>query len=519
MAVSDRRRIIRRKAWLALLLTVAFCVASILAASWSHVRWDWTEERLYTLSDSTRSVLNQLDAPIRITAYITSGLPQPYGLMRRFIEDMLQAYHEEGGDKVAFSVIDPSNDPEAMTTLTALNVPKVRVQLVENDQARVKQGYLAIVLEYLDKREVLPVIGSETGFEYLLTSKIRKITGKGRPRIGIVDAYGSDGYDRLRRLRQLAGEDYDFVSVDPSAKPIPSDLDALIVAGLEQEPGEPFRYRLQQFRLSGRGLLVLAGNAKAALADEISVRPVQAKANEWLKADLGVAVEPGLVLDRQSGRILVNQPRGMFMLQAAVDYPFLLRVTDVDDAHPVTRHLKGVQIPFASPLAIVREQGSRPLLSSSAYSAIQQGPPFDVDPLKPMRERFDGAHLQRSLIAVVHEGAGRKVIERAPKGLEKEGMDKRGDTVRWVVIGAPSMLEDELLDENGLMFVLNTLDWLSGQEDMIDLRSRGGGQRPLPVLEDIERNLWKTVWMLVLPGAVIAAGLWRWRVLRRRRRA
>ncbi|RMG91309.1 MAG: hypothetical protein D6703_05350 [Zetaproteobacteria bacterium] len=519
MAMTDRRKIIRRKAWLALLLTIAFCAASTLAASWSHVRWDWTEDGLYTLSDSTRSVLQQLDAPIRITAYITSGLPQPYGLMRRFIEDMLQAYHEEGGDKVAFSVIDPSDDPKAMTTLTALNVPKVRVQLVENDQARVKQGYLAIVLDYLDKREVLPVISSETGFEYLLTSKIRKLTGKGRPKIGIVDAYGSDGYDRLTRLRQLAGEDYDFIHVDPATKPIPSDADALIVAGLEQAPEEPFRYRLEQFRLSGRGLMVLAGNAKAALADQINVRPVQAKANEWLKTDFGVAVEPGLVLDKQSGRILVHQPRGMFMLQTVVDYPFLLRLTDAHDAHPVTRHLKSVQIPFASPLALVRQQGSQALLSSSEFSTVQQGPPFDVDPLKSMQERFDGAHLKRSLVAVVHEGPGRKVFKKAPKGLEKEVMDKRADVSRWVVIGAPSMLEDELLDENSLLFVLNVLDWLSGQDDMIDLRSRGGGQRPLSVLEDFERNLWKLVWMLVLPGVVVLMGLLRWRWLRRRRAA
>jgi len=42
----------------------------------------------------------------------------------------------------------------------------------------VKQGYLAVVIEFLDKKEIIPVVQSEEGFEYMLTRKIKKLTGK-----------------------------------------------------------------------------------------------------------------------------------------------------------------------------------------------------------------------------------------------------------------------------------------------------------------------------------------------------
>jgi len=129
----DFRRTARRRAWLTLFAVATAIVLLTAAASLLHLRADWTENSVYTLSPSTKQLLSRLDEPILIRAYITSGMPQPYGRLKQFIEDMLRSYHEAGGSNVGFEFIDPADDPNVSSALAAMNVPKVQVQVVEDD--------------------------------------------------------------------------------------------------------------------------------------------------------------------------------------------------------------------------------------------------------------------------------------------------------------------------------------------------------------------------------------------------
>jgi len=514
MSGMDRRKSIRRKAWLSLLTALLTAVAISMAASAVHLRWDMTENGMYTLSDSTRGVLNKLDEPIMIRAYITTDLPQPYGQLRRFVADMLRSYHEAGHGKVGFKIVDPADDPNVAASLAALNIPRVQVQVVKNDQAQVKQGYMAVVVEYLDKKETIPVVRSEQGFEYLLTRKIKKVTGKGRLKIGVVNGFGAKGTRQLRAFKRQVSDDYELADVKPDKKAVDKDIKALIVAGFDQPPSELERYALDQFRMSGRGLLILAGNAEPQLQQGFKVQPIDAKSNAWLK-DYGVAVEPGLVMDPRAARVNVNQQRGMFVFRSVVDYPFVPEVEGMDDANPITRGLQAVSVPFAAPLTWIGDRSHGDiLLESSAMASVQAGPPFDVDPLIPMSKRFDGLTRRRVNLALVEQGSARSAFTVPPKGAPTMKYIAGTEHSRVVVAGSRALLDDQFMSGGNLAFVLNTLDWLAGDEALIALRSRGVTQRRLTALSDSERSMYKGMWIFGLPLLVVFIGLWRWRRLR-----
>jgi len=515
MSGTDRRKSIRRKAWVTLLTALLAAFAITVAVSALHLRWDMTENGMYTLSDSTRGVLEKLDEPVMIRAYITRDLPQPYGQLRRFVVDILRSYHEAGHGKVGFEIVDPADDPNVAASLAALKIPKVQVQVIENDQAQVKQGYMAVVVEYLNKKKTIPVVRGEQGFEYLLTSKIRKLTGKGRMKIGVVAGFGAKDMVRLRSFKQKVSEDYELVMVEPDKKVIDKDIRAVIVAGFDQPPSEAERYALDQFRMTGRGLLILAGNVDPQLSQGFQVKPVDAKANTWLK-DFGIAVEPGLVMDPRAARINVNQRRGMLVFNSVVDYPFIAEVEGLDEANPVTHGLQAVSVPFASPLAWT---GDGPygdvLLASSAMASVQTGPPYDVNPLVPMSKRFDGLTRRQVNLALFEQGTAKSAFPSPPKGAS--GSKKyiaNTKHSRVLVVGSRSLLDDQFMSGSNLVFVLNTLDWLAGNEGLIDLRSRGVIQRPLAALTKNERSVYKGLWMFALPLFIVVMGLWRWRKLR-----
>jgi len=519
---QDSRKAVRARTWMRLIGVVTVALLLFLAASLSHLRSDWTEGQVYTLSSSTNTVLEQLDEPLMVRAYITSGLPQPYGRLKVFIEDMLRAYHEAGHGNIGFEMIDPSGDANLSTALNAMKIPKVQVQVVEDDQAQVKQGYLAIVIEYLDSKEIIPVVQSEEGFEYLLTRKIKKLTGKGRGKIGILSSFGATSPYQLQRLQELVRDDYELVEVDGEKAAFQTDLSALIVAGIEKQLSEAFRYHLDQFRMQGGGLLLLAGNAKPMLSSGFEVKPIEATVNAWMKEDLGVAIDTGLVIDQQATRVTVNQQQGGFMFRSMVEYPFLPNVTTLNPEHPVTTGLESISLPFASPLIWTGSDGSFvELMRSSARSSVQSGPPFDVNPLVGKAERFGGMSMRSSLLALAVDGSAKSAFKQPPESVVTESGAashiNRAESSRMIVVGSPSLLDDEFMDGGNLVAVLNMFDWLSGDSGLIELRSRSVTQRPLESLSSTGRSFFKGLWMFALPILIGLFGMGRWWRLKKQR--
>jgi len=503
--MKDKRHIIRRKAYGRVVSVLVLLGIIFGLTQYSHLRSDWTEDQVYSLSESTRHVLQGLDEPVTIRAYMTSDMPQPYGRLQQFVEDMLMAYQEAGDGHISYALVDPASDANVSAALTALNVPKVQVQVVEDDRAQVKQGYLAVVVEYLDRKETIPVVQSVDAFEYLLTRKIKKVTGKGRNKLGIVGDFGAHGLNALRQFANLVKDDYELVDVSLLEQPVADDIQGLIVAGMMQAPSEAWRFNLDQFRMRGGGVWVLAGNARPELSQGFNVLPVDPYANDWLRSDLKVSVEPGLVMDQRAQRVMVQN--GMFRSQ--VDYPFVPNVLDLDKHHSITKALEAVSVPFPSPLAVMDEQGDV-LMRSSVSSAVQNGPPFDVYPLMSVEQRFAGLQMRSENLAVLQDGGMDSAFVETPKGIHVDHLQSHTDAGRWMVVGSPALLDDEFMSGSSLVLALNAVDWLVKDEALIALRSRGVSERPLAELSYEGRMFFKGLWLFGLPFLMLSLGLWRW---------
>ena len=517
MASSDLRKALQKKTWATLMVVMMLSLLLFLLASGSNMRWDLSDNQTSSLSDSTRTLLTSLDEPLQIKAYFTKDLPQPYGQLQQFIVDKLQSYRDAGKGNVGYEVIDPADDPNAEAALNALQIPKVQVQVVEDDRAQVRQGYLAVVVEYLDRQELLPVIQTDVGFEYMLTRKIKKISGKGKQKVALATGFGAKSMQKLQVLTQLLQGEYELVEVSLTSEDIPEDVSVLVIDALQRSPSKTFRYRVDQFRMRGGGVFVLAGNAIPDLEQGFVVVPIDAVANQWLHDDLGVSVEPGLVMDQQASRVTVNQQQQGFMFRSAVDYPFIANVTDLHSEQSVVAGLDAVAFPFASPLLwIDSEQSKTTLLRSSAWSSVQAGPPFDVNPLLSMQERFAGMSIRSSDLLLLQQGKMDSAFERGAEEASQAHVPSTEDG-RLLVSGSAALLDNEFIEGNNSVLILNAIDWLSKDEALIALRSQGVTQRPLEPLDSGARTFFKLLWIFAAPLLLLMFGFWRWLDLRKRR--
>ncbi|HET9132424.1 MAG TPA: GldG family protein, partial [Terriglobia bacterium] len=192
-------------------------------------RLDLTKEKVYTLSDASKKLVGNLDDRITIKAYFTEELPAPYNNNRRAVLDILNDYRAYSKGNIQFEFINPQGDKEQQEAQQQ-GVPPVEVQVVNNDKLEVKRAYLGLVMQYEDKKEVIPVIQNLSSLEYDITSAMQRLTTTVKNKIGYTQGHDEPTLDKLQRATQSVSKQYDLVPVDLTKEhTIPDDISALLV--------------------------------------------------------------------------------------------------------------------------------------------------------------------------------------------------------------------------------------------------------------------------------------------------
>ena len=90
-------------------------VAINIIATQIHRRGDFTEDKLYTLSDGSRQILAKLKSPITIRLYCTradNAMPVHLRGFAQRVEDLLKEYVIAAGGKIHLDKLDPIPDSD-----------------------------------------------------------------------------------------------------------------------------------------------------------------------------------------------------------------------------------------------------------------------------------------------------------------------------------------------------------------------------------------------------------------------
>src|SRR5512142_2611851 len=137
----------------ALLILVILILVNIISIR-IFGRLDLTKEKVYTLSDASKKLVGNLDDRINIKAYFTDDLPAPYNNNRRAVLDILNDYRAYSNGNIHFEFINPQGEKGEQEAQQE-GIPPIQVQVVNNDKLEVKRGYLGLVMQYEDKKEVI----------------------------------------------------------------------------------------------------------------------------------------------------------------------------------------------------------------------------------------------------------------------------------------------------------------------------------------------------------------------------
>ncbi len=137
-------------------LIVSFILINIGVSFISNARIDLTEGNVYSLSDTTKKYLNDLQQPLLIRGYFSSTTHPLLAPLIPTIRDILNEYALAGGDSVRVEFINPQDNTKYEEDAgTKYGIRPVAFQTTSKYQASVLNTYFNILIKYQDQYDVL----------------------------------------------------------------------------------------------------------------------------------------------------------------------------------------------------------------------------------------------------------------------------------------------------------------------------------------------------------------------------
>jgi len=510
-----------------LLLAVIIVIFNIVARG-LFARFDLTENNIYSLSNSSKKVIEKLDDRLLAKVYFSKDLPGQLANSRRYLQDLLEEYEAYSKGRFHFEFVTPDENEAAQEEARNYGIPPIQAQVIQNDKLEIKNIYVGLVLLYNDKKETLPVIQTSEGLEYSLTVAIKKLIATDMKDIGIVS---SDNQTiSTNKLQQQLSQTYNVrqVSLDQE---IPTEVQTILMNGAEDTLGLDQLYNLDQFLMRG-GKLMIGQARQIAHLQEGYAAEVKSNMFDFLE-HYSLRIGKDLLVDRNCGQISIQQRRGFFSFTNAVSYPAFPLIHNFNQDNIIVKNLEQVQLFFVNEVTPSDSTVNFiPLMSTSdktgaitagmvpymgPYGNYQMVEGYNISPHLPQAQMNNPAMVSFPLksknIAAIVSGPYQSYFVDNPEYNQKSDFLSETESTEILLIADNEFFDDNRaagIPENA-DFMLNCIDYLAGDQELLAIRSRTVTARPLKDLSNTSRHFWK--WLnIVLPALlVIIFGLVRWR--------
>lgn len=478
------------------------------------VRWDMTDDKHYSLSEASKTLLRQTDAPIEVTVLLEGDLNSGFRRLRKATEETL-------AEMAVYADIKDLNALKDLKDSLGLR-PILIHEREQNGKTAQTTVYPYALMTYKGKRAIVTLLKNTRGLsgeenlnasieqlEFAFMEALQLLLQRETPRVAILEGHGEPDeahtYDLMSALSKYFQVDRGTIanSMEPATDShILDGYKAVIIAAPKTAFDERERFVIDQYIMRGGTVLWAIDGVRFSeqvLQSEgfTPVLPLELGLTEMLFR-YGVRVNPALVQDIQCLPIPVNvssdpqQPNLQPMPWTFA--PLLL----TSQGSPITKNMGQVMSTFVSPIdAVGGEDGieKRVLLATSTASRLTATPgEVDLNELNPDMRLFQYQYIP---VAVSMEGCFHSAFAHrmTPDGITgDEPIRKQSVKTRQIVIGSGSVVVNELQKGQALPmgydrysgmqfsnrdFILNAVLWLTDSEGLISLREKSVALRLL----------------------------------------
>jgi ABC-type uncharacterized transport system involved in gliding motility auxiliary subunit len=509
-----------------LLVAIAF-VAAVIVSNQLFRGWhfDLTENKLYTLSDGTKRILDGIDEPINLYFYFSDKAAGNVPSLRDYanrVRDLLEEFEGAAGGNINLSVIDPIAFSEEEDRATQFGLQGVGIA------GGTDPIYMGLAgTDSVDNVEVIPFFqpDKEEFLEYDIAKLVSTLAQPERAVVGFVSALPMAGdfnpqtqqmqqpwvvYQQASQLFEMRSLGTDFESID-------DDISLLWVVQ-PRNLSDQTQYAIDQFVLrGGKALIFVDPLAESDPAPPMQGMPPgmppQSQGSDLpaLFGGWGISFSPDEIVADAELALQISGTRGGPPIRHFSYLGLTERQFNGDDV--VTADLNSINLGTAGHFTVAEDSGIEiePLLTSSTTAQTLPAARFSFlpDPTA-LQDGFSPTGTEYVIAARVSS----TLKSAFPNGLRELSVDTGdGDAedavppadhiavssgpANLILVADVDMLSDLMwvqvqnffgqqianaFASNGA-FVVNALESLSGSSDLIGVRSRASYTRPFTRVE------------------------------------
>jgi ABC-type uncharacterized transport system involved in gliding motility auxiliary subunit len=431
-------------------------------------RWDLTANQVFSLSDQTIRILKELKEPVHVTVFEQKDRQEP-------LKDRLTEFQYQT-TKLTTEYVDPDRDPARASASKIEAVP-------------------TLIVEYQGRSERI----SSANEQELTNALIKVVTGTTR-KVYFTQGHGEKDIASSERTGMSTASEsmkQDNFAVDSlvliQQKTIPDDATVLVIAGPTTDFFPPEIEALNTYVAKGGKVMVLLDPQLKGSAQPLLTQ---------FLADWGIRAGSDVILDPTSGQVIGTDAS----VAVAAAYP----------THPITQGFRVVTAyPLARSMAPI-EGGSNSHTAQPVVNTGQQSwAEADIAGLAAAKAQVefnaDKGDKQGPITVASAVSAPATVTPPASGNATPASPDAdRKPETRILAVGDSDFAANTAIGLPGNRdFFVNSLNWLSQQENLIAVRPRQPEDRRLTMTAEAQNRI-MILTLFIIPGLVFATGIYTW---------
>jgi len=501
------------------LIAVFFILILInVIVSYANIRWDATENRIYSLSEGTKHILADLTQPVDIQFYYnknSNNIPNEMKLYATRVRDFLTEYERASHGKIKVEMYDPKPDSDEEEWAQKYGLHAIQTSTGE----KIYCGLVFLAADQVGKIEFLDP-GKEELLEYDITRAIQRLENPKRKVIGVISGlpvFGNPAYARMGQpgagaewlfITELK-KTYEVKEIPLSSVAIDPAPDLLLIIH-PKNISKKLQYAVDQYVLSGGNAIVFVDPYCISDTSRQSYMGPASSSLPTLFKAWGISFDPSKVVvdfDQTTPvRTRDNRVEQSPVMISARNEAF-------NSGNVVTAGLESMLFPLVGALNKSKDSTFEfePLVRSgknaSLIEAFKAGMGLDMIRRKfvPGKERlYLCARISGKFKTAFPEGPPKdeKGKDRKEQGAGEKQLKEATKACNVIVVGDADLLADRFYVRQGqflgvtiskvfndnLNFVSNACETLTGSNDLIALRTRGRFERPFEVVLALQQK-------------------------------
>lgn len=514
------------------IILILSLIALNILGFWVYFRADLTADKRYSISESSKNLLKNLNDEVIIKVYLDGdGLPGGFERLKRAVKETLVEFKYFGKDNIDYQLINPYEGSEEerntlFKDLVAKGMQPTNI-FAKEDGKKVENLVFPYATIWYQNKEV-PVLllkanlaqDSQTklnqsyeNVEYELATAIQKLTNTKKKKVGLLSEFTNLQPINFAGLINTLQEYYDLYIIDSKKSPSFAGLDALIVPKPDKPVDDSTKAKIDQYIMNGGRVLFFVDGLKV---DSVGLegsfaQPLDVNLDDML-FKYGVRINKNIIKDGLNAAIIpmVVGNMGDKPNIQPMPYRYFPLINNFSNSL-ITKNIDMVYTKFTASIDPVNGNDGlkkTPLLLTSQYTKVLNAPALIT--YNEARTDTDEAEYQGGVktVAYLIEGTFKSILQ---KSFTNSELKTTSVPTKILVCSDGDIIVNEIDRKTGNPypmgfdrfsqhqygnqdFVINTLNYLLDEHGLLTAKSKSVGLRPLDKLKISNQ---KTKWQLI----------------------